>query len=175
MQHAAKVTSLEAVQEFRSALLGFGADTREALSANDMEIQRAAAWLDEQLRFWKKEIHVRDEKLQTAKRNLQRKKMSKVMGRHPDCSEEEDIFELAKKRFQEAEQKLANCKRWIPQLQRAVEEYQGKARILGGMLEADLPRVSATLERKLDALDDYVRMAPPPTPSAETGDQSKET
>lgn len=168
MRDAAKVTSIEAVQDFRAALLEFGADTREALSANDMEIQRAAAWLDEQLRYWKKEIHVRDEKLQTAKRNLQRKKMTKVLGRHPDYSEEEDAFELAKRRYQEAEQKLANCKRWLTELPRAVEEYQGKARNLGGMLEADLPRVAAGLERKLDALDDYVRMMPPPTPSTES-------
>src|SRR5438445_7546515 len=123
MQKAARVLSVEALEEFRAALDHFVEIGKDALGANDMEVQRAAGWLDEQLKHWQKELRVRQEELIVAKNNLRRRQMIKFNGRPPDCTEQEEAFEKAQRRLREAEEKLANCKRWAPLLQRETDQY----------------------------------------------------
>src|SRR5687767_8185731 len=106
MQQAARVLSIEALEEFRAALDNFVEVGKDALGANDMEIQRAAAWLDEQLKHWQKELRVRQEEFIIAKNNLKRRQLMEINGRHPDCTEQEEAFELARRRVREAEEKV---------------------------------------------------------------------
>ena len=164
MQQAARVLSIEALEEFRAALEHFVETGKDALGANDMEIQRAAGWLDEQLKHWQKELRVRQEEFIVAKNNLKRRQMMEFNGRKPDCTEQEEAFQLAQRRLREAEEKLANCKRWVPLLQRETDQYTAHVRHLAGVLEVDLPRFSANFKQRIAALDAYVHMAPPPTP-----------
>ena len=55
-------------------------------------------------------------------------------GKGPGTSDQERALYKAKMRLKEAEDKLANCKRWGPLLQHAVHEYHGSARALSGTL-----------------------------------------
>jgi hypothetical protein len=164
MARSAHVTSLAALAEFRANLGTFVEEGREALSANEMEIQRAFTWLEEKFRYWKKELYDRQEAVVTAKQNLASRKMFKTFGKPPDCTEQEKALRLAQRRLEEAEEKLANCKKWGPLLRRHVDEYESQARCLAGMLEADMPRALTTLEEKIAALEAYVGMAPPESP-----------
>src|SRR5947209_7268460 len=149
MQQAARVLSVEALEEFRAALDHFVEVAKDALGANDMEVQRAAAWLDEQLKHWQKELRVRQEEFNVARNNLKRRQIMRINGRPPDCTE------------QEAAKKLANCKRWVPLLQRETDQYTGHARPLAGLLEVELPRFSGNFKQRIAALHAYVQMAPP--------------
>lgn len=169
MAPAAKVTSIEDLQAFKASLGEFGEDAKEALGANAMELQRTFAWLQEQGQHWQREIRVRQEEFVVAKNNLNRRKMSKVMGRTPDCSEQEEAFELAQRRLRHAEEKLENCKRWGTRLRRVVDEYEGPARQLNGFLDVELARALALLERKIDALVAYLEVAPPTAPAPTVG------
>src|SRR5262249_22469711 len=74
-------------------------------------------------------------------------------------------YRRAQERLKEAEQKLANCKKWAPIFEHALREYQGPARVLSGSLETDLKVAVALLNQKLDALDAYLRVNPPPAPA----------
>ena len=56
MARPAHVTSIAALREFRVDLLAFAGEGKEALSANELELQRAFAWLDNQAQFWAREI-----------------------------------------------------------------------------------------------------------------------
>jgi hypothetical protein len=161
---AARVLSIEALTEFRASLDHFVENAKVALSANEMEITRAAGWLDEQVKYWQKELRARQEGLVVAKTNLKRRKMMEINGRKPDCTEQEEAVDLAQRKLREAEEKLAQCKRWQPQLQREVDLYTAQVRHLSEMLEADLPRFSANFQQRLGALDAYVLLAPPATP-----------
>ena len=106
-----------------------------------------------------------------AKQALRTRKIMKIFGKPPDCTEQEKALRIAKQRHEEAEQKLAACKRWAPQLRRHADEYEAKARHLGNVLEVDLPRAAVRLEKQIEALEAYVGMAPPVTPPApETSD-----
>lgn len=164
MTRPAHVRSIAALGEFRADLLAFAADGREALSANEMELQRAFAWLDSQTQYWAREIRTRYDEVVQAKANLRTRKMMKVFGRPPDTTDQEKALKIALRRHEEAEQKLAACKRWAPQLRRYADEYEAKARHLGNVLESDLPRAAARLEKQIEALEAYVGMAPPVTP-----------
>jgi hypothetical protein len=161
----AHVTSIAALREFRADVLSFVDEGKEALSANEMELQRAFAWLDNQAKFWAREIRNRYEEVVQAKQALRTRKIMKVFGKPPDCTEQEKALRLAQRRYEEAEQKLAACKRWAPVLRRHADEYEAKARHLGNVLEVDLPKAATRLEKQIESLEAYVGMAPPVTPS----------
>ena len=65
-------------------------------------------------------------------------------------------------RLREAEAKVEKTRQWQNLLPRAVAEYEGPARQLMGMLDADLALGVAILDRKIDALDAYLKTSEPP-------------
>jgi hypothetical protein len=166
MSQAANVTSIDALREFRVSLCSFGDDAREALVSVDMEIRRAVDWLHDQLKLWQAQVKNREHKVAEAKIILNRKKISRLFGRPPDTTQEEEDVRKALSRMREAEQKVERCRRWGPQLTHAIGEYQGPARQLGSILDADLPKTLATLDRMLDALEQYVHLVAPTTPGS---------
>jgi hypothetical protein len=162
MNESARVTELQTLAELRAALCIFQAEGQEALAAVEFEVRRAAEWLDEQKTFWQRAVYDCQEEVTQAKGDLARRKMFKLFEHTPDCTEQEKALRQALHRLEAAETKLANCRRWIPLLQREIEEYQGPARRLAGLLEGVLPRAVALLERMSAALEAYVEVAPPP-------------
>jgi hypothetical protein len=91
--------------------------------------------------------------------------MVRIGDRAPDCTEQEMILRRARQRLEEAEDKLAASRRWLPALRREIDEYQGPARQLSGFLEIDHVRALALLQQRIDALDAYVHLAGPTRPS----------
>ena len=164
MAQSAKVTSIQALEDFREALCAFAIDVQDALGAADMQIRRAIQWLNEQGKYWTRQIRERQEELTRAKIELQQRKFENRDGRGRGTSEPEKNLRKAEARLKEAEQKAANCKRWQPQLQHAVMEYYGPARQLSGALEGDLKNAVALLDQKLEALEAYLALMAPAAP-----------
>jgi hypothetical protein len=167
MNRTANVTSIEKVNDFRTRLCEFGAKARETLASIDMYNQRTVDWLVNQHKFWHHEIKVRQEELVRAKIELERRKNMSKEGRGPGTADHEKNFRKAQARLKEAEDKLANCKQWRPLLEHALREYQGPARSFGGALDSDLLKAIAFLERKLLALEGYLKLTPPSVPQPE--------
>lgn len=163
MSTGAKVSSIEALVQFREALCTFAADVREALCAADADIRRTFDWLQEELKWWQKEIYRRQDLVGQARVALNRKKMERIFGRKPDITEEEKQLRKAILRLQQAEDMVVRIRRAVPQLQHAVTSYEGPARQLSGFIDGVVPNDLALLERKITALDEYVRLAPPTT------------
>ncbi len=65
----------------------------------------------------------------------------------------------------EAEEKVVVAKRWLLHLPQAVSEYEGPARRLAGLLDADLKQGLAILENKIAILEAYAALAVPDAPS----------
>jgi len=158
----ARVTSIEALQEFRADLCKFGDRAKDGLSSVQLEMQRTLDWLEDQEKSWQREVRRWEEAVTQARAELARRKMIRIGDRAPDCTEQEDILRAALRRLDEAEDKLAKTSRWLPHFRRAVEEYQGPARQLAGFLEGEQPRALALLDQKIDALEAYARLAAPP-------------
>jgi hypothetical protein len=165
MSQGARVTSITAVERFKEALCEFGVDGQDALAAVDAQLQRAQDWLKDKARYWQKEIRERHDAMVRAKIELEQRKFENRDGRGRGTSEPEKNFRRAQEKLKEAEQKFANCKKWMPIFEHALREYQGPARVLSGSLETDLKVAVALLNQKLEALDAYLKLNPPPTPA----------
>src|SRR5262245_33144063 len=111
MGQSAKVTSIRALEDFREALCAFAIDGQDALGAADMQIRRAIQWLNEQQKYWVRQIRERQEELTRAKIELQQRKFENRDGRGRGTSEPEKNLRKAEARLKEAEQKAASCKR----------------------------------------------------------------
>jgi hypothetical protein len=169
MSQVARVTSIQTVEDFKAALCQFGVDAQDALCAVEVEIRRTIDWLKERQKHWQHELRKRQDDLVRAKNELTARKYQNRDGRGQGYTEQEKALKKAQERLREAEIKLEHCRRWAPQLHHAVMEYEGPARRLAGVLEADLRQAVALLENKLAALDAYVKLAPPATPSPPPG------
>jgi hypothetical protein len=177
MGDGARVSSIDAIREFREAFCGFSEDARAALTAVDMEVHRAVQWLTrDRVLHWQMQIKRCNQDVSTARTELFRRKLASVSGEPPDVSEKKELLRIAQRRLQEAESKLEAVKRWVPVLQHAISEYHSKARPLGDKLDSDLPHALALLDRMSTALDAYIALAPPstPEPPPAAADLSKE-
>lgn len=164
MSDSARVTSIDALRDWKEALCVFRADAAEALCANEMEIRRFYDWLDEQTKYWQNEVRRREDLVVIARSDLVRKKMMVTpTGREPDATEQEKALRKAQAMLRHAEEKVEQARKLAPVIHRAVEEYQAPARRLGGILDGELPRGLALLDAKLAALDAYLATLAPRT------------
>jgi hypothetical protein len=161
MGQSVRVHSLESLEKFRVALIEFGQDAKDTLSATEMHIHRTFDWLEEKAKYWTHEIKRRREELTRAKIELDQRKFADRNGRGPGHSSQEKQFRKAQARLKEAEQKFENCKRWKPLLEHAVHEYLGPARQLNGAIDTDLTQSAILLKQKVIALEQYLALQAP--------------
>jgi hypothetical protein len=161
MGPSARVTSIEALKEFRASLCRFGHDAREAISATELEIRRILDSLEAKVKYWRNEVGIRQEEVARAKAELIQRQQSQRHGWGPGTTEQEIALDKAIRRLREAEDKLETTRHWQNVLPRAVAEYEGPSRQLMAMLDADLTRGIALLDQRIDALDAYLLSAPP--------------
>jgi hypothetical protein len=164
MNQAARVTSVDAVKEFQSALTGFCEEAREALGAVDMEARRVLEWVQhDQLNHWRRQVLSRQEELAQAKADLFRRQLARISGQDPDCIEQKEAFWVAQRRVEEAEDKVEKCRMWGRLLLRALEEYQAPSHQLAALVEGQPPRSVTFLDQVIASLDAYLTLPAPPT------------
>lgn len=159
---SARVTSIDALKEFRLALANFGEDADAALCSIELEINRFVDWLHyEQMSYWNREVRKRTDKVAEARSDLHKKKLTAMFGNSPSIVDEQVALKRAKVRLEEAEEKVKTVRKWLGIVQHAVNEYEGQAQQLGNVIADDIPRGLAVLGRMIDALEKYTQMAPP--------------
>ena len=162
MSQQVKVTSIAGLAEFRNALATFGEDAKAAISNAEMEVRRTTDWLVRgQAMYWQAEIKKSQMALQEALAALSRRRISQQGGTINDAEQKEAVRN-AKRRLQNAEDKLRVVKKWIPVLQHAVAEYHARVHPLGDMAAGELQRALFLLDNMVTALDAYTKINPPP-------------
>ncbi len=158
MASSARVTSVQAIADFRAALLTFCQEAKEVLASIDMENRRMTDWVErDRLSYWQREIRNRQEDVAQAKADLFRKQITRITGQNPDFIEERDALKLATYRLEEAEDKVQQCRRWGTRLlPRAIDEFQGPGRQLAGMVEGNPPSIVLFLDRVVRSLEAYL-------------------
>jgi hypothetical protein len=171
MSRFARVGSIEMLKELRGSLCIFAELASNVLDEADAEIQRTVLWLKlEQHTYWKTQVRLRSEQLVQAKQALERKKHldKSPLGGTYSYIDEKKAFTAAQRKFQEAEQKLANVKKWILQLEHEVFNYKGAVQGLASAVSLEIPNANTQIDRMVDALESYTALAPPaeapPTP-----------
>ncbi len=159
----AHIDNLEVLQRVRAALIKFWETAADALSAADMESGQGLRWITEDLPGqWQAELRRRELKVTEAQAELDRARMAIVRGDPPACTEQKVAVQKARRRREEAEDKLKLTKRWALRLEDEVRDYRLPTQQLADFLAGEMPRAVAELERMLTALEAYVQTAPPP-------------
>lgn len=176
MSQSARVTSIDAVVEFRGALRTFEADAAQAIMSLDEQTRRALNWLDNEApEYWRQQIRRCSDLVARTRGELETCKMRTVAGQHAACLEELEAFRAAQRKLREAEEKIEVVRKWAQRVRRELDDYRGRTMGLRMALERDLPRTLGLLDRTISSLDAYadqVRQGQPPTadtpPAAET-------
>lgn len=164
MAESADVQSIDALRDVRSAVCAFIEDAKNALADVDFDIRRTMDWLqNEQRLYWQTEIRRWQQNLQIARAELARKKLGRFLDHKPDTSQEEKAVRLAESRIEEGQRKLELVRKWLPELQHAVQEYRGSSQPMATQIDVDLPRAVVRIDRMLASLEAYLQMTAPRT------------
>jgi hypothetical protein len=155
MTASAHVQSLEALRHLHGAFAELGVEGREALAAAALELQRALDGLRDQLAYWRRQVDRRQEDVNRARADLAYSRSVRDGPASSGCVEQEIALRKAQQRLREAEDKVKVVRRWLTQLPQEIDDFQGPARQVGGMLEANLRHFLAILQGKIDTLAAY--------------------
>jgi chromosome segregation ATPase len=170
MSQSARVGSIDALKALRAALARFGPDAQEALGAAEIEIRRVFDFLHDQLKYWQRQVEKRREDVNRARADLAHARAIRQSER-TGYIEQEIALRKAQMQLREAEEKVVVVKRWLLHLPQAINEYEGVARRLGGLLDADFKQGIVLLENKIAILEAYaeVQVSEPPVPPSPGG------
>ena len=162
MGQSAKVTSVDALRDFREVLFKFCERVRDGMCATQMDSRRVVDRLMYELpSYWKQQVHERQEDVAKAQAEWHRVKLMRAQDYKVDEVGPRKALERAKARLEEAEEKVEKVQHWGRVAQRALEEYQGRVVALSDLVEGDPPPSVVFLDRVVDSLDAYLKVAPP--------------
>ncbi len=161
MRKAARVTSIDALKDFKRFLAEFTSLAMTSLSEAQAHVRRTTTWVEhEQPSYWKNERRKRATRLAEAKNELFRAQVA-AADDQVSATLERRAVERAQGAVDEAETKLANTKRWRRLLERETILYKGECQKLARALEAECPQALARLDKMIEALERYVKLAAP--------------
>jgi hypothetical protein len=167
MSQGANVRSVDAIRDFKVALINFAEEAQNALASVEMEIRQIRNWLlRDQLSFWQAQIKRGQERVSTTRADLFRRKISQSNSDAISDTEQREAVRDAERKLREAEEKVIMIKKWIPILEHALSEYHSQSQPLGDRLTGRFVATLNLLDRTLDTLDAYLAMAPPTAPVA---------
>jgi hypothetical protein len=165
MSGQAQITSVEAIEAFRSQLVIYLAQMRPALDEITSEVLRTRSWLeDDRKRHWVQEMRLRSRKLEDARQELFTASMSQTSG---GTSFQQMAVQRAQRDLRLVEEKLAVIKKWDRDLDNKTSPLVKQMEQLHGFLSVEMERAVAYLDQALTALAAYQSVAPAALPRTE--------
>ncbi|MFM1869078.1 MAG: hypothetical protein RL591_2486 [Planctomycetota bacterium] len=165
---SANITDIAALDEFRRALIKFREEVGVAVAEADSEVKSTFVWLErDRMLHWRRMVPRLDEELTGAKGALYRKEMQTMgTGKRPSVIDEKKAVERAKRRAEDARERLEKTRRWLATLDRDVSLFKGAMSPIATMLDRDLPDAILRLRNMALALEAYLA-----TPTVTLGEQ----
>jgi hypothetical protein len=159
MPEKAKITSVEAIELFRAALILFASRARPVLEESSSEITRTRLWLQNEQRYhWENQLRARNKLLEQARQELFNARLS-------EFQETTSLLQMTVRRAQRAvqgaEEKLKMLKRWDREMDNRAAPLLKEVDQLHGFLTADVPRAIALLSQIVKTLDAYTGVSAP--------------
>lgn len=163
MDPSARVLSLDALRDLRSALNKFREEASNALTSVDVEMRRAFDWLShDQLKHWQQELRKSEDLVGECKTALARCQLMKLPnGETPSCDDEKKQLARAKRRLEDAEEKIKLVKKWTQIIAQEIIEYRGPTQQLDMFLQSKLVVAGEDLESRIGSLEAYLQTASP--------------
>jgi predicted RNase H-like nuclease (RuvC/YqgF family) len=166
MAERAQVTSIEAVESFRSSLLVYLSKARPVLDEVSADVQRTRNWLEVERRaFWEQQLKRRTEKLREAEQSLFGARMSNF---REATDAEAAAVRRAKQAVEEAENKLRRVKLWCRDFDSRIEPLAKQLDQLRNLYTIEMPKAAAHLALIMKALADYAGLVSSAPTSAST-------
>jgi flagellar motility protein MotE (MotC chaperone) len=159
MAAQAQISSIEALEDFRSDLIVFIGQMQPVIDETSSEVLRMRQWLEnEQRPLWQEQLRRRRLKLDEAQAELFNARISLM---NDSCVLPQMAVQKAKRSVTEAEQKIAAIKKWLKELEPLTEPLLKQIEQLRGYLSADLGRAVVNLAENVKLLDAYAKIASP--------------
>lgn len=161
MSEFARVTSIDALRQFKAALADFAEQVGLALSEAQSDVQRTVSWMsNDRLMHWQRELKKRNEKLALAKSELFRKQLESNDTRTSAVVERKNVAK-AERLVEEAEQKLKNVKKWKSVLERELMLFRAQCAQVSAVAQSDVPITIGRMEKMIASLEAYISIAAP--------------
>jgi hypothetical protein len=156
----ANVLSIEAVRDFRIALLMFQQNVSDALMAMQEQVYSALEWIEnDRPRHWHQQELKAFDLISAARIALESARMRKSMDDYrPSLIEEKQALKDAKERLAFCQEKMRIVKAMCIKVRHEADEFRGRMSQLEGLIETDLPKMISLLERMLTALESYAEV-----------------
>jgi len=159
--NSASIDSPEVIKEFRAELVKFEDSCRQAVFGVRSDLNRARQWLQhEQLHYWQEQLRRSDEVLVQARAQYTLARHGSDYFRKPSVVEEAKALRKAELRKAEAQQKIANIKKWVMQVEAEGEKLLGPVNQLNIALDSLVPKGLSRLDVMIRSLEDYLRDHP---------------
>jgi hypothetical protein len=153
---SANVRSLDAIEAVRAALLAFREELEQAVTMIDLEIRRTLDWLEhDRPGYWRRQLREAQDGVTQARAALHRCLMYPINDERPSCYEERAELKKAEARQTYCDEKSERLRHWIREVRHEVFEYEGRISQMKEIIEYDVPRSIAILDRLLVHLHDY--------------------
>lgn len=167
MADQARISNLDAIEAFRSALIVFISKTRQTLEMAQDSVKKTRAWLQtEQPFYWTTQIKARQKKLDQANAELMSARLSEFVDAP---SVQQMAVRKAKAALEEAQAKQERTKAWARDYDRMVDPMSRKLDGLRDFIENDLGLAVAYLveiQKILQAYNETPAPAASPEPSS---------
>jgi hypothetical protein len=165
MEQQAKVTSVDALENFRASLILFLSKAKPALEEVMHEVVRTRLWIEgEQRSHWEREIKTRRRKLEQAQAELFSARISKIQ---EASAAQQMAVQHATRAIHAAEEKMRMLKKWNRELENRADPLVKQIEQLHGFLTNEMTRAVAFLAEAVKILQSYAevsigtRRAPP--------------
>lgn len=157
MPQKAHVTSLEALELFRSNLIVYLSQARPALDEISAEVMRLRIWLeDEQRLFWEKQMKRRSKELEQAQQALFSSRLGML---RKETAAEQFAVHRAKEAVVQAELKLRILGKWSRDFEGRVQPMVKQMEKLHMVLSNDMVKAVAYLNQAINTLAAYAEIA----------------
>ncbi len=157
----ANVKSIEAIRDFRVALIKFAEKVSDAVESMKDQVFHAVSWVElEQPRHWHQQELTAYDRVAEARIQLEVSKMRKETADfRPSLIEEKQALNAAKRRLEYCRQKVQLVKTAAYKVRHEADEFQGRLSQVDRLLETDLPNMIAMLERMVSSLEAYAEVS----------------
>ncbi len=160
MPDRAHVTSVDALESFRSSLIIYLTKARSTLEEVSSDVQRMRSWLENEKRsFWENEVRRRSQALQDAQQALFSAKLSTF---RQAGSVEQLMVQRAKRALEEADGKLRVVKQWNRVFDNRADPLVKQMEKLHTVLTHDMVQAVAFLTQAITTLHAYAEIKPAP-------------
>ena len=165
MPEQAHVSSVEALEAFRTSLILYLNKARPTLEEVSSDVLRMKLWLENDQRVhWENQVRRRIKELEQAQQALSSAQMSNL--RDATAAEQMAVHKARRAR-EEAETKLKTLKKWDREFESRVEPLAKQLQKLHTLLSHDMLQANAYLLQAITTLAAYAETAPGPVVPAE--------